>query len=190
MRHSMKQSVRSRRTLSVLAVVALALSAVGLAPNASATLPRSPALKLERTVSTRPFAGSTVSIGDSEGSAYVPGDKSLWLADDDRESIFEMDPWTGAFKRRIPTRQFLRAQELGGGPRAGASRVAEIQALAYDPTRDALYAYSGQCCLSGPVISTAFRLTRKDGELKVDSFQSLPPGVQVEGAAWNPCERK
>lgn len=188
MRHPHVQSWRPWRVLSVLATVALVMSAVGISPIASATMPRSPVLKLERTISTRPFAGSTVSIGDSEGSAYVPQDRSLWLADDDRQSIFEIDPWTGAFKRRISTRQFARAQELGGGPRAGASRVAEIQALAYDPTRDALYAYSGQCCLSAPVLSTAFRLTRKDGALKVDSFQKLPRGVQVEGAAWNPCD--
>jgi DNA-binding beta-propeller fold protein YncE len=188
MRHLREKSGHSPRAVSVLAVVALAMSAVGIAPNASATLPRSPVLALERTVSTRPFAGSNVSIDDSEGSAYVPRDRSLWLADDDGESIYEIDLWTGAFKRRIPTRPFARAQELGGGARAGASRVAEIQALAYDPMTDALYAYSGQCCVSAPVISTAFRLTRKDGELKVDSYQSLPRGVQVEGAAWNPCD--
>ena len=187
MRHSMEQSVRSRRTLSVLAVVALALSAVGLAPTASAKLPPEPVLTLERTVSTRPFVGSRVRTTDHEGSAYVPRDRSLWLADDDGHAVYEIDPWTGALKRMIRGTRLAKVQELGGGPRAGDSRVAEIQALAYDPTLDTLYAYSGTCCISN-VRSTAFRLTRRDGILTPDSFQALPLGVQVEGAAWNPCD--
>jgi DNA-binding beta-propeller fold protein YncE len=171
--------------VALLAVVALVLSATGLTPTASATLPQSPVLILERTVGTRPFAGSGVSTIDSEGSAYVPRDGSLWLADDDGQAVYEVDAGTGALKRRISG--FARAEELGGGPRAGASRAAEIQALAYDPTRDTLYAYSGPCCPSA-IKSTAFRLTRKDGLLVLDSFQPLAPGVQVEGAAWNPCD--
>ena len=187
MRHSMEQSVRSRRTLSVLAVVALALSAVGLAPTASAKLPPEPVLTLERTVPTRPFAGSRVRTNDHEGSAYVPRDRSLWLADDDGHAVYEIDPWTGALKRVIRGTRLAKVQELGGGVRAGASRVAEIQALAYDPTLDTLYAYAGTCC-PARILSTAFRFSRKDGVLKPDSFQPLPLGVQVEGAAWNPCD--
>ena len=187
MRHSMEQSVRSRRTLSVLAVVALALSAVGLAPTASAKLPPEPVLTLERTVPTRPFAGSRVRTNDHEGSAYVPRDRSLWLADDDGHAVYEIDPWTGALKRVIRGTRLAKVQELGGGVRAGASRVAEIQALAYDSTLDTLYAYAGTCC-PARILSTAFRFSRKDGVLKPDSFQPLPLGVQVEGAAWNPCD--
>jgi hypothetical protein len=150
-------------------------------------MPQTPVVTLERTIPTRPFPGSGVSAADSEGSAYVPRDGSLWLADDDGRAIHEVDPWTGALKRSIPWYKFANAERLGGGPRAGIFRVAELQALAYDATRDTLYAYSGACC--PPAIdSTAFRLTRKDGELVVDSFQPLPAGIQVEGAAWNPCD--
>lgn len=181
------KSLPSWHAPALLAVVALVLSTAGVVPIASATLPATPVIALERTVTTRPFAGSGVSAVDSEGSAYVPRDGSLWLADDDGHSLYEIDPWTGALKRSIPGWRFARAERLGGGPRAGPSRAAEIQALAYDPTRDTLYAYSGACC--PPAInSTAFRLTRRDGDLVVDSFQPLPTGVQVEGAAWNPCD--
>ena len=187
MRQAHGMSSRSRRALAALAVVAVVLSAAGVTPTASATLPQSPVLALERTVSTRPFAGSRVSTTDHEGSAYVPRDRSLWLADDDGHAIYEIDPWTGALKRVIHGARLAKVQELGGGPRAGSSRIAEIQALAYDPTRDALYAYSGTCCPAA-IYSTAFRLTRKDGVLKPDSFQALPLGLQVEGAAWNACD--
>jgi DNA-binding beta-propeller fold protein YncE len=171
----------------LLAVVALVLSAAGLTPTASATLPQSPVLALEQTVVTRPFTGSGVSTTDNEGSAYVPQDNSLWLADDDGHAVYEIDLATGALKRTIHGDRFANVEELGGGPRAGQSRVAEIQALAYDPTRDTLYAYSGTCCPAA-IYSTAFRLTRKDGVLVPDSFQALPLGLQVEGAAWNPCD--
>ena len=35
-----------------------------------------------RLLRTHPFAGSTVSVKDNEGSAYVGRDNSLWLCDD------------------------------------------------------------------------------------------------------------
>ena len=188
MRHLEERgALRPRRALSVLAVVALALSAIGITPIASATLPQVPVLALERTVPTRPFVGSRVRTTDHEGSAYVPRDRSLWLADDDGHALYEIDPSTGALKRTISGARLAKMQELGGGPRAGSSRVAEIQGLAYDPSLDTLYAYSGTCCPS-KILSTAFRLTRKDGVLKPDSYQPLPLGLQVEGAAWNPCD--
>ncbi|RYU12889.1 YncE family protein [Nocardioides iriomotensis] len=168
-------------------MVALVLSTAGVVPIASATLPATPVVALERTIPTRPFVGSGVFTTDHEGSAYVPRDHSLWLADDDGHALYEIDPSTGALKRTIHGSRLAKVQELGGGPRAGASRIAEIQGLAYDPTRDALYAYSGTCCPT-KILSTAFRLTRKDGVLKPDSFQALPLGLQVEGAAYNPCD--
>jgi hypothetical protein len=118
-----------------------------------------------------------VAIGDLEGSAYVPRDSSLWLADDDGRAIYEVDARSGALKRRITGDRFAEVRPLGGGPRAGRARTAEINALAYDETQDALFAFTG--------LTTAFRLTRRDGRLTLDSFQPLS-GVLVEAAAWNP----
>ena len=101
MRHLVEKTWRPRRALAVLAVVALALTAIGITPIASATLPQQPAVTLERTVSTRPFVGTRVRTTDHEGSAYVPRDRSLWLADDDGHALYEIDPSTGALKRTI-----------------------------------------------------------------------------------------
>ena len=58
-------------------------------------------ISLERTIRTTPFAGTSVSMRDHEGSAFVPADNSLWLADDNRDAIVEVNPATGALKRRI-----------------------------------------------------------------------------------------
>ena len=40
-----------------------------------------PQAHLVRLIRTTPFANTTISIKDAEGSAYVPRDHSLWLAD-------------------------------------------------------------------------------------------------------------
>jgi hypothetical protein len=127
-----------------------------------------------------------VAIGDLEGSAYVPRDNSVWLADDDLRAIYEVDARTGALKRRIAGDRLAELRPIGGGPRAGRSRTEEINALSYDQMRDTLFAFAGHCCLTGEVRSTAFRLTRTADGLKPESYRPLPGGVQVEAAAWNP----
>jgi hypothetical protein len=179
---------RSNRARAVLAAAALVLSGVGLPPSASATLQSTPTLTLERTLGTSPFAESKVGMTDHEGSAYVPKDNSLWLADDDGRAIYEVDARTGAFKRRIRGDRFAAVRQLGGGGRAGEYRTQQIQGLAYDRTRDTLFAFSGTCCWPD-IHSTAFRLTRQAGSLELDSYQPVS-GVVVEGAAWNPGDRK
>jgi hypothetical protein len=179
---------RSNRALAVVAAAALVLSGAGPSPSSSATLSPTPTLTLDRTLSTSPFAASKVAMADHEGSAYVPKDNSLWLADDNGRAIYEVNVRTGELKRRIRGDRFAVVRRLGGGVRAGEDRTQQIQALAYDPTRDALFAFAGPCCWPD-VRSTAFRLTRTAGRLKLDSYQRLP-GVLVEGAAWNPGDGK
>ena len=51
-------------------------------------------LELNRTIRTSPFTGTSVSMGDNEGSAFVPSDNSLWLADDNKNKIYAVDPTT------------------------------------------------------------------------------------------------
>lgn len=178
----------SSRAVAVICAAALALSGATLPSPAAAVLPATPDLSLERTLRTRPFVGSTVGTNDHEGSAYVPQDNSLWLADDDGHSIYEVDALTGELKRRIRGYRFAEVRALSTNLRAGVYRTAEIQALAYDASRDELFVFSGTCC-PPKINSTAFRLTRKSGELRLDSYRTLN-GLQVEGAAWNPGDRK
>jgi DNA-binding beta-propeller fold protein YncE len=169
-----------RAALSALAITALLVPAHA----ASAAT-----LELARTMQTSPFTGSSVSMGDNEGSAFVPSDNSLWLADDGRKRVYEVDPAIGALKRKIGRAAFNNAPQLGGGPPAGKERTNDFEAMAYDRTNDVLYVFSGPCCNSS-ILATAFRLTRQSGQFQVESYQPLPTGADYTGAAWSPIDGK
>jgi hypothetical protein len=178
---------RPARLLVGATVVALLASA---AP-ASASLPvtSSPELKLVRTIRTSPFVGSSISIKDGEGSAFVPRDNSLWLADDNGRAVYEVNPTTGALKQKIDQSAFAAATKFGGGSQAGADRTRDLEAMAYDEANDILYAFSGPCC-SSSVLPTAFRLMRTGGTFKVESFQPLGSGADYTAAGWNRADGK
>ena len=148
-----------------------------------------PALSLNRTIRTTPFAGSTVSMRDHEGSTYVPSDNSFWLVDDNANAIYEIDPDTGALKRTINRAAFNSAPKLGGGPQAGVNRTDDFESMAYDQTTNQLYLFSGPCC-TGSILPTAFRLTRVNGVFQVESHQPLASGANYTASAWNPGDGK
>jgi hypothetical protein len=143
-------------------------------------------LEFARTIRTSPFAGSTLSMKDSEGSAYVPRDNSLWLADDNGRAVFEIDPNTGTLKRKIGRGAFEAAPKLGGGPQAGTFRTRDFESMAYDEATDSLYVFSGPCCTSS-ILPTAFRLKRSgvNGRFRVQSYQPLASGANYTAAGWN-----
>jgi hypothetical protein len=178
---------RSARLLLVASVAAL----VAFAQPAFAALPvtSSPELRLARTIRTSPFAGSSISIKDGEGSAYVPRDNSLWLADDNGRAVYEINPTTGALKQKIATAAFEAAPKFGGGSQAGVNRDRDLESMAYDEATDTLYAFSGPCCQSS-VLPTAFRLMRTGGTFKVESYQPLGSGADYTAAGWNPADGK
>ncbi|HLM93471.1 MAG TPA: hypothetical protein VK273_06650 [Gaiellaceae bacterium] len=144
-------------------------------------------LKFDRTIQTSPFVGSSVSMGDNEGSAFVASDNSLWLADDGKKKIYEVDAATGTLKRTIARSVFNDAPRLGGGPAAGTERTNDFESIAYDRANDVLYVFSGKCCTSS-ILPTAFRLTRQSGQFQVESYQPLPTGSDYTGAAWSPTD--
>jgi hypothetical protein len=146
-------------------------------------------LRLDRRIRTTPFAGSNVSMRDGEGSAYVPADNSLWLADDNGRAIYEVNASTGALKRRIRRAAFESARKLGGGPVAGPDRARDFESMAYDGGNDVLFVFSGPCC-SAPVEPTAFRLRRTNGRFRVESYQPLPDASNFTAAAWSPSARR
>ncbi len=172
---------RGRRT----AFIAVALTAL-LLPAQSAF---AATLELNRTIRTSPFVKTSVSMGDDEGSAFVPSDNSLWLADDVKKRIYEVNPATGALKRTIPRRVFNAAPRLGGGPEAGTDRTNDFEAIAYNRKKDVLYVFSGPCCTSS-IRATAFRLTRQSGRFRVESYQPLPRGADYAAAAWRSTDGK
>ena len=173
--------------VAVLALVVGLVSAAPVLPSLAQT--SSPSLRLDRRIRTRPFVRSNVWIRDNEGSAYVRRDRSLWLADDNGGALYEVNPTTGALKRVIRRAAFESAPRFGGGRAAGENRVRDLESLAYDASKDALYAFSGSCC-RWSVRPTAFRLTRARGKLRVESYQPLRKGTDFTGAAWNRGDRR
>jgi Esterase-like activity of phytase len=168
--------------LSVCLVVATALACEIVTSGAVVAAPQA---HLVRLIRTTPFANKAISMKDAEGSAYVPRDHSLWLADDYGRRIYEVNPSTGALKRVIGQQKLAKARRLGGGAKAGIDRTRDLESIAYDRERDALYVFSGPCCTSS-VKPAAFRLTRiRGGRLRVESFQPLPRSANYTAAAWN-----
>ena len=176
---------KANSALRRAALIAVAITAFLLPAHAAFAA----TLELDGTIQTSPFIGSTVSMGDNEGSAFVPSDNSLWLAGDNKKEIYEVDPTTGALKRRIARSVFNNAPMFGGGPPAGTDRTNDFEAIAYDRANDVLYVFSGKCCTSS-ILPTAFRLTRQSGKFQVESYQPLPTGADYTGAAWSPTDGK
>jgi len=175
-------------TLLLLVGTACVLGATA----ARAALPdtSSPELELERTIRTAPFAGSSTSTKDNEGSAYVPKDDSLWVADDDGRAVYEINRTTGALKQTITRSALEAARPVGGGSAAGTYRTRDLESMAYDSSSDTLYLFSGTCCTSAS-LPTAYRLRRNSsGAFRVESFQPLPSGTDFTAAAWHPTEKK
>jgi hypothetical protein len=127
---------------------------------------------------------------DAEGSAYVPQDNSIWLADDNGRAIYEVNASTGAWKRTISGPSFEATLRSGGGTAAGSNRDRDIESMAYDASTDSLYVFSGKCCDTS-VLPTAFRLKRDaNHSFQLESYQPLPTGSDFTAAAWSPTDHK
>jgi hypothetical protein len=181
--HSRSLSCRAGIVGSVLFVAALWVAAPASAAASS------PTLQLARTIHTSPFGNSSISMKDAEGSAYVPRDSSIWLADDNGRAIYEVNPSNGDLKTMIGGQAFEATPKFGGGPVAGGNRDRDMESMAYDASTDSLYVFSGKCCDTS-VLPTAFRLTRVSGHFKLDSYQPLPAGSDYTASAWNPTDQK
>ena len=167
--------------LSVIASIWVMPAPAGAFPNTPY-----PQIQLNHTLTTSPFAGSSVSMRDDEGSSYVPRDGSLWLADDDGRKIYEVNPVSGELKRTIGDNALTSTPQYGGGPVAGTWRDRDLESISYDATNDILYVFSGKCCTAS-VLPTVYRLTRDAaGVFQLDSYQPLPSGSDFTGSAWNP----
>ncbi len=181
-----------------LAVLSLSVTALLGWPPVSATaassgLPNTstPSLKLNRTIRTTPFINTTSSMKDAEGSAFVPNnqadpnDDSLWLADDNGKSVWEVNPYSGALRSRIGPTEWATTKGFTTGALPTSSNYQDLESLAYDANTDTLYAFNGSCC-SSSVVPTAFRLKRGgDGTFHPESWRSLPSNSDFTASAWN-----
>jgi hypothetical protein len=176
----------TRTTTTTVLVVALVTALTVWGPAGRATAATRAPTDLDHVMHTTPFDGSSVSMRDNEGSAYVPDDNSLWLADDNRRRLYEVDAASGQLKRTISPSDLIAVPQFGGGPVAGVNRSTDLEALAYDAETDSLFAFSGN---NRPTdLPTAFRLTRQDGSLELADYQPLDPASDFTAAAWNQAD--
>ena len=184
--------MRARMLVGVIVGSILVTSVmVGTGTAQALTSTSDPQLTLDRLIRTSPFPGTSTRMFDNEGSAYVAGDNALWMADDQSDSLVEVDRTTGALRRRIPQAAFIYAQSVGGGPSAGQTRNEDLEALAYDADADVLYAFSGSTPWGPPgqrqpSFPTVYRLTRVAGEFQVASWRALPS--EWTGAGWRAAD--
>jgi PKD repeat protein len=183
----LKHAVRGGRKSVVLALSVV----IGAALPAFANLPdtSTPSLELDRTITTQPFVGSSSTMRDGEGSAYVTPDDSLWLTEDHENFLFETNPQTGELKRVINNAAFQNAPRFGGGPVAGPNRTDDFESMAYDEANDWLFVFSGPCC-DASHLPTVFRLVRVSGVLQVESYQPLAATANNTASAWSPADQK
>ena len=139
---------------------------------AAATIPTyaSPILQFQRKIQTTNFVGTSVSPKDAEGLAYVPSNNSIWLSDDNNTRLFEIDKDSGVLKNTITQAQLAAAPQVGTGALAGNNTASDMEAMAYDPINDVLYAFAGKCCTSS-IRAAAFKLVRSGNTFAVSSFQ-------------------
>ncbi len=173
---------RGVQRVSAMAISAtLVLGAIGFFPGNAQALPDAsvPQLALNRLIRTSPFVGSSTSVRDNEGSAYVARDNALWMVEDNGSAAYEIDRTTGTLRRTIDATAFANARRLDVGDPAGMSRTKDLEAAAYDANADVLYAFSG----STSATPTVFRLTR-DGShrFQVESWQPL--ASEYTAAGW------
>ena len=179
------------RKLALVTAGVTALGALGIAGSARAmTYPVNPVIALNRTIPGDPFPGSNVSAHDNEGSAYVPGDDSLWIVDDNGKSAYELNRATGELKRQIDGAEFQAVPQLGGsGQQTDDNRYSDLESAAYDQATDTLYFFSGHCCLAAPLLNkpSVFRLQRdSNGDFQLDSYQPLPETADATASAIRP----
>jgi PKD repeat protein len=98
--------------VSVAAVAGAMLVAMGGTAQALSN-PAFPQLTFDHTITSRPFTGAPGNAIDIEGLGYVPADNSMWVADDNGDRVWEIDPTTGAYKSQL----------RGGNPSKNAANI-------------------------------------------------------------------
>ena len=174
---------RTRRLIarSLSVVVTVVLVGTGTA-QALISTPQ-PQLTLNHLIRTSPFQGSSTSVRDNEGSAYVASDDALWMASDNDDALFEVDRTTGALRRKVAQAAFINAPRFGVGGSAGQARTEDLEALAYDANADVLYAFSGSTERDSNLLPPD---TGRQPPFQVESWQPMPS--EWTGAGWRSAD--
>ncbi len=148
-----------------------ALSTAG-SPAQALSTPPIPVLNFDHTIASMPFSGAPANAKDVEGLASVETDNSMWVTDDNSDSMWEINPASGAYKARlrggatkdisgnplVAYADFASATEVGTGLTCGQkldpaivgdtaaneclSRTDDFESVVYDGS-GALYVTSG-----------------------------------------------
>lgn len=136
--------------------------------------------------------------GDGESLTYVPEDDDFWIADDNKNAIYDVDRRTGTYHSQITMETILevlpdagQCEDGDGDPNTVCSYVHEIELLAYDPDGRSLYVVN---TVNTPAVDrpAIFRLTKEScvGCFAAESWQPLPTGfsyrsiIVVEGQIY------
>lgn len=123
--------------------------------------------------------------GDGESLTYVPEDDTFWRADDNRNSIFEVDRRTGVSGSEVTLETILETLPDAGACDDGdgdlnttCSYVEQFEQLSYDPIGRSMYVLN-VVDASPPDKPAIFRLTREAcaGCFTPESWRPLPEGV-------------
>ncbi len=171
-REATVKPVRTRlgAALAAMTLGASALVVMGGTANALTDVPY-PQLTFDHTISSRPFSGAPSNAVDIEGLAAVSA-SSMWVADDNSDSLWQINPSSGAYISRLrggATKDvngqpltaypdFASATEVGSGLTCGQllnpavvgdtaaneclSRTDDFESVLYDGS-GAIYAISG-----------------------------------------------
>jgi PKD repeat protein len=204
--------VRARLSAFALATcLGASVVATAGAPAQALTNPPLPVLTFDHTITSHPFSGGS-NASDVEGVAAVSA-SSMWVADDNSDSVWEIDPGSGAYKSRLrggttanpKNLDFSTATEVGSGLTCGQkldlavvgdtaaneclSRTDDFESVVYDGS-GALYVTSGiapgQTLAGTPANPTVWKLTDTGSGYKPVSFQQLPQTEDPTAAGWRP----
>ena len=160
----------------------------GITKPAAATTPPTLALKLERTIDTKPFAGGSVGVRDSEKLTYCPQDDTFWIGDDDGNAVHQFARSDGRFIMKITAADLQTAF-----PGTGQIHTGELETLACDPATGDLYVFNtvNDPKLDPPVDKQAIYKIRKHGAgVDYQGWHPLPHGIQNKFDAMVIIDRK
>ncbi|MFT7649704.1 MAG: PKD repeat protein, partial [Candidatus Poriferisodalaceae bacterium] len=177
----------SKRKLVATAVFAVAVLAAPVTAGAFPIVTNPTPIQVG-SIATAPFVNSTMVPSDLEGSAYIESTGRLWLADDNAAKLYEVDVATGNLLSVIEEPDFAAAPQFGGSAPATLARTDDLEALAYLPQTNELFAFAGSCCGTDGNLPTVFRLVSSGQTFVVDSHQELPAASDFSGAAGHPTE--
>src|SRR6476620_2984327 len=141
-RGTREETVKRVRTRLGAVTTAVALGAMALAtmtsPAHALGNPAHPQLAFDHTITSHPFGGAPGNAIDVEGLGYVPTNPtgpSMWVADDNGDRVWEIDPTTGAWKSQLrggnPSSNpanidFITATNVGTGQTCGQATDSSI----------------------------------------------------------------